>query len=205
MKEQKIALFDMDGTLFDYVSQLKKDLKEIQSTEEKDIYEYSTLHDELPEYIYKRIDLIRKHNDWWFNLPKFQLGWDLWALTQELGFDHTILTKVPKSDPDAANQKIRCIRKHCGDKCGITIVDNTKHKAKANIYGNVLIDDYPPFVESWLKYRPRGFAILPECNDNKGYSHENSLIYDGTNLDEIKIILEAILKKEPKQHWKEII
>lgn len=50
----------------------------------------------------------------------------------------------------------------------VSLVEN-----KGLVYGRVLVDDYPPYVESWLKWRPRGLVIMPAHDHNVSFSHPN--------------------------------
>ena len=57
---------------------------------------------------------------------------------------------------------------------------------KGLVYGKILVDDYPGYVERWLEWRPRGTVIMPANEENKNFSHQNVIRYDGSNLNEIK-------------------
>ncbi len=89
MKNELIALYDMDGTLFDYKTQLVKDLENLSFIGEPKIE--LNFHTSL-RYLQNRIDLITSQEFWWANLPKFKLGWDVLSITKEFGFQHNILT-----------------------------------------------------------------------------------------------------------------
>jgi hypothetical protein len=41
------------------------------------------------------------------------------------------------------------------------------------VYGKALVDDYPPYVEKWLKYRPNGLVLMPAHDYNAGFRHPN--------------------------------
>lgn len=58
--------------------------------------------------------------------------------------------------------------------------------AKGLVYGAILVDDWPEYVERWLKHRPRGLVVMPASSNNVGYNHPNVIRYDGSNIDEVR-------------------
>jgi len=187
MKENLIALFDMDGTLFDHKKSLKKELEKIGSPEEKIISFYS--HDK-PEYLKNRINLITSSESFWENLPKFKLGWDVLDIAKNLDYRIMILTQGPKSNPFAWSGKKKCIDKHFGEDFDITLT-----RDKGLVYGKVLVDDFPGYIDKWVKWRKRGQVIMPANELNQGYRHPQVIRYDGENLDEVKDSLKRIKDK----------
>lgn len=112
MPSELVALFDMDGTLFDYDGQLREDLATLMSPNEtmpEDIF------DESIPWLKARMHLIKSQPGWWRELPKLQLGWDVYHVAVELGFCIDILTKGPRSKPQAWAEKVECIMRHFGD------------------------------------------------------------------------------------------
>lgn len=182
--KDKICLFDLDGTLANYDAQLLHDLNKIKSPNEPIITD--THFDGNPDWIEQRRHIITNQNGWFLNLKKFQLGFDILYICKEIGYKISILTKGPSTKYAAWSEKLQWCHKHLGkDEIeGVTICHD-----KSLVYGNVLCDDYPPYIESWLKYRPRGLVIMPAHNFNKDYKHPNVIRYDGFNLLEITIRL----------------
>jgi FMN phosphatase YigB (HAD superfamily) len=175
--KENIALFDMDGTLCDHDSALARDYNKIKSPEEPPHKPFS---DDVPEHVKDRRRLIRSQYGWWENLERLELGFNILDMAERLGFKIHILTKGPGSSPNAWTEKMRWIKKHVGD-VEMTITDN-----KGLVYGKVLVDDYPPYIESWLKWRPRGLVIMPAHNWNENFHHPNVIRCDGSNLDEVE-------------------
>lgn len=198
-----LALFDMDGTLFDYEGQMKLDLFKLMSPSEpnpmcaENLWELSKEH----PYLKERMDLIKKVPGWWRNLPKFQLGWDVLRLAQQIGFCCHILTKGPYKKSRAWAEKVDCIAEHLGEDFPIDIMG----KDKSNLYGRVLVDDYPQYMEGWLEHRPRGLGIMPAQPANEGFEHPNVIKYDGTNIQEVARHLQSAYAREPKAHWKDLL
>jgi hypothetical protein len=179
--ETKVALFDMDGTLADYDSQLLKDLKKIASPNEPPIDGEKDAH-RVGGYIEARRHTITSQVGWWLNLKKLKLGIDILKLCKEIGFEIVVLTKGPSTKFSAWSEKVEWCNKHIKEYIkGVTITND-----KGLVYGWVLVDDYPEYIESWLKHRPRGLVIMPAHEYNKDFKHPNVIRYDGTNIEEVK-------------------
>src|SRR6056297_3590257 len=133
MKEDLIALFDMDGTLFDYEGSLKKEMEKLRSPEEKD---FSLYDKSKPEYLKNRINLITSSESFWENIPKFKFGWDVLEIAKNLDYRIMILTQGPRKNPLAWSGKKKCIDKHFGEDFDITLT-----RDKGLVYGKVLVDD----------------------------------------------------------------
>ena len=180
---EPIALFDLDGTLCDHDKGLYQALESIKSPNEPS---YRNLFDEsIPEYIKRRADIIRTPSSWWRNLEKFQLGWDVLEVAKSLDFNIMVLTQGPKKFPDSWKGKKEWVDKHLGSEIDITIT-----RDKGTVYGKVLVDDFPGYVERWLSWRDRGLVIMPANEGNKNFSHPQVIRYDGLNLDVVKKAME---------------
>jgi hypothetical protein len=193
MTVEIIALFDMDDTLFDHNGQLISDLKKTQKTEDPPITASDVFS--LPKYLIERSHQIRGTREWWANLPKFQLGWDIWQIAEELDFKREILTRANLKNPNMWSGKIDCIVKHFG----YTIPPTITASLKSRHYGNLLVDDYPQYCLDWLSKRPRGLVIIPAHDYNKNFKHSQAIRYDGTNLGQVREAMEKLkLSRMPK-------
>jgi 5'-nucleotidase len=173
-----IALIDLDDTLCDHTSALLRDLNEIAAPGESS----PRRHDpEEPDYIRLRKQLIRRQPDWWYSLPPYKPGFEILHLLWEFNFEVHVLTKGPWTTADAWAQKVRWCREHLGHSIKITITSD-----KSLVYGKVLVDDYPDYVVRWLRWRPRGLAIMPAHPHNESFSHPNVVRYDSENLLELR-------------------
>jgi hypothetical protein len=188
MEIEKIALFDLDGTLCDYESSLLSSLNELNSPEEPRIKQLSKK--ELAPHLQKRMDLIRSSVNWWANLPRFELGFTIWKLAEDLGFRRMVLTQGPKRNPNAWSGKKIWIDKNLGPETEITIT-----RDKGLVYGKILVDDWPEYIERWLKWRPRGLVIMPASSQNKKFKHKQVIRYDGSNLQQVAKEMEKVAKK----------
>lgn len=186
---EPIALFDLDGTLFDYDKALLNSLKSIKSPEENKSFD---IHDSnLPDYLKKRIDMIRSSSSWWENLEKFKLGWDILEVAKSLGYRIMILTQGPKKFPLSWMAKKKIVDKYLGPETDITIT-----RDKGLVYGKILVDDYPGYIQRWLDWRDRGLVIMPANEQNKNYSHPRVIRYDGSNLELVKKAIKAVKERK---------
>jgi FMN phosphatase YigB (HAD superfamily) len=177
MKQGKIVLFDLDGTLADYDGQLLKDLQSIACEHEPP----PVLYADIP-YLEARRHVITSQVGWWLKLEKFQLGWDVLEVAKDIGYSIAVLTKGPSQKHAAWAEKIEWCNRHLADYVdGVTITHD-----KGLVYGAVLVDDYPEYIKKWLEHRPRGLVIMPAHEHNAGFAHANVVRYDGTNLHEVK-------------------
>lgn len=184
---EHIALLDMDGTVADYEEAMRRDLDLIKAPDEQSF----PIHGPYPDYIKNRMRIIKLQPDWWFNLPKVKLGFDLYNEVRRLGFKVHVLTKGPWKTSAAWSEKLRWCRKHLHPEVGVTITED-----KGLVYGKVLIDDYPEYMERWLKRRPRGLGIMPVKESNEGFEHPNVIKYDGSNMVQIT---EALIKAKERK------
>jgi len=188
MNHDLIALFDMDGTLFDYEGSLQIELEKLRSSNEPKIdFNFNN----NPIYIQNRIDLITRNESFWSDMPKFELGWNVLEAVQEIGgYQISILTQGPRKNPAAWSGKKKCIDKHFGEDFDITLT-----RDKGLVYGKVLVDDFPGYIEKWLKWRKNGQVIMPANNFNKDFKHSQVIRYDGKNLDEVYGSIVKVKKK----------
>lgn len=178
MEPENVALFDMDGTLCDYNQGMLRALESLYGPNEDQISE-EHFHS-APDYIRNRIELIRSRESFWTDLERFQLGWDVLPIAEELGFRTMILTQGPRNHPEALSGKLRWLHTHLPD------IDFTLTRDKGLVYGRVLVDDYPKYIDRWLTWRKNGVVIMPAQEVNEDYSHPQVVRYDGSNLDEVR-------------------
>lgn len=186
-KIEDVALFDMDGTLCDYDKALLEKLEGLRSPHEPHLLSMRN----APPYIKKRADMIRASEEWWENLPKFQLGWDVLEVAKSLDYRIMILTQGPRKNPSSWSGKKKWIDKNLGEDVDVTIT-----RDKGLVYGKVLVDDFPGYIKDWLEYRKRGVVIMPANESNQNFTHPNVIRYDGTNINQVKKALELAKKRE---------
>jgi 5'-nucleotidase len=191
---EKIALFDLDGTLADYDSHMIIDYSKIKNPEEPMYYEFN--RDEEPIHVKERIKKIRNQPGWWQNLPLFKLGFDVLEITNEMGFQNHILTKSPSSSPNAWTEKYNWFKENIKSKFPSAKMTITEDKGL--VYGTILVDDWPEYIERWLTHRPRGIVIMPAHRWNKDYKHPQVIRYDGVNLDEVRKAIEQAKNRTHK-------
>jgi FMN phosphatase YigB (HAD superfamily) len=176
---ENIALFDLDGTLCDYDRKLFEDLEKLRGPQEH--AHHPPLSASTPAHILRRADLIKSQEEWWATLPRFQLGWDILAIARELNYRIMILTQGAQRIPACWSGKKKWIESNLGIDTEVTMT-----RDKGLIYGKVLVDDFPPYIEKWLKWRERGLVIMPAHTTNINYKHSQVIRYDGANLREVE-------------------
>lgn len=187
-----IALFDLDGTLCDYDGAIRRDLEGIRGPSDPD---YTSFDENMPPYIKERIKLIRNQQGWWEKLDELKLGFDVLSLARELEFIIHILTKGPRSATNAWSEKTTWSLRHVPG-AGITQTED-----KGLVYGKLLVDDFPGYINQWLMWRPRGLVIMPGHDYNKGFEHLQVVRYDGSNLEQVK---EAMTKAKLRKPYEEL-
>lgn len=178
------ALFDLDNTLCDFKLALKTGMDKIAGPGEPP-YEVEGDHDETePPHLRERRGLVKRQPGFWRNLPRFAPGFEILAETIKLGYQHTILSKGPRNHADAWKEKVEWVRANISDY--VVRMDVVLTEEKEIVYGRVLVDDWPPYIKSWLRWRPRGFVIMPAHGWNAGFEHWQVIRYDGTNLLQVR-------------------
>jgi 5'-nucleotidase len=188
-QSKNIGLIDLDGTLVDYHLALQRDLDSMRSpNEDRYIIGSQNRH---PDYIYARMESIKSRGEWWENLPKLQLGFDILDILLKLNYYVSVLTQGPKDNTIAWSHKLKWCIKNIPD------IDVTITRNKGIVYGKVLVDDYIPYIEQWLAHRPRGLVIMPAHEWNKDYTPTSNIIrYDGSNLDQIEEALAKVRQRK---------
>lgn len=180
--EKKIALFDMDDTLCDYIGQLKRDLLEFYSpeiVEKVDLY-----HGRTAREVREKIREIRAREGWWRSLIPLGSGMELWDFMKSLGFENHILTKGPYNDDNAWKEKKQWKDFYLREAKNFTITED-----KSGMRGDVLVDDFPLYVTNWLKRNENSVAILPVQPYNLDYRNPRAIISTGQNYGELEKFL----------------
>ncbi|HNC31944.1 MAG TPA: hypothetical protein PKX08_18170 [Cyclobacteriaceae bacterium] len=183
---QLIALIDLDGTLCDYQEMMSKRLLELREPSDNPEDE---LVEPPPQYILNRRQKIMTSPGFWISLRPIFAGIQLANLLTELKFDTYVLTKGPKNNPTAWSEKFEWCRIHVPH-LKVIVSEN-----KSLVYGDVLVDDWLPYVTQWQQRFVNGFVIIPRQPWNtKSHTLRNSIHYDGNNLKEIKEHLQSVKK-----------
>ena len=169
---EKIALFDMDGSLADLEKEMTAKLVEMASpvefAEGVDALQFR-YPNRSPPWLKARKKLIKLMPGFWEGLEPIQFGLDLYAMFGTLGYRRVILTRGPRNNSQAWAEKVRWCERYVPD-AGITVTLD-----KGIVYGKVLYDDFPPYIEAWLKWRPRGKVIMLDAAHNQSFQHPQVL------------------------------
>lgn len=175
----------MDNTLCDFEGQLKRDIFKLSNISSEIEINYHSPN--CPPNIQKKSKIIMSRSGWWQNLPILEDGFELYKLAKEEGAYIEILTKAPKTYPLAWTEKFLWCRKNIPD------VDNINLTLQKRKYpGDVLIDDWPNYAESWLEYNPNGRVILPLRKHNQEYKNPRAIHYTQQNIEQIRNLLQSL-------------
>lgn len=189
MKKQPklIALVDMDGTLCDHNGPFNRDLDELNKA-----FGGTLTQKTCPRFVK---NLIRNQPGWWLALRPIQLGMDIYHMLEDMGFCVTVLTKGPKGSPNAWTEKFQWCNEHLNAESDITITQN-----KGLVYGKLLLDDFPPYIEQWLEWRPRGLVLMPHHDYNADFDHPQVMrVSDETDPQEIRNRLQEVVDRTNAQ------
>ena len=185
---EKWALLDMDSSLADFEAGMKHHLLATRSPyEPEELPPEHQYPNPSPAWLKARKVLIKKLPGFWATLPVISFGMELYHAFDEWGYKRMILTKGPWKNPAAWMEKVQWCQEHVPD-ADITITHD-----KGLVYGKVLYDDYPPYIERWLEWRPRGKVLMLDSAINKDFSHPNVLRVHRTPLAEQEIKIKEFL------------
>jgi 5'-nucleotidase len=183
--DRPVALIDMDGTLCDCAGAIAEALAPLRSPGENGERE----RDDLAPHIVARRRLIMSVPGFWKNLQPLSIGFQIIDLLRGLRFDLHILTKGPAEQSAAWSEKVEWCRRHVPD-IPVIIADR-----KSVVRGDVLVEDWPPYIEEWLATNPSGVVIVPAQPWNVRLAPSvaaNALRCDGDNLGDVRRRLEAL-------------
>jgi len=180
-----VVLFDLDGTLADFHGKLSADLALIASPNDPT---FPVVRGQpRPTWFDRRCALITRQPGWYRSLPRYQPGFELYAMAREIGFTTEILTKGPYKNRSAWTQKAEwCDEQVPGDAVHVV---SQKH-----MHGAILVDDWVPYGELWLQHHPDGLLVLPAHPWNAGFDHPRAIRYDGINDVEVRERMELAWK-----------
>jgi 5'-nucleotidase len=191
MEDDRIALFDLDGSLADFEGSLRARMNALRGPSEPEITENTMLHDieQQNPYMRARMDLVKAQPGFWRDLEPLEDGFAVLGQAIRLGFAINVLSKGPTRLSSAWSEKHEwCLRQPLLAGADIHLTMN-----KALTYGLMLYDDFPPYMDAWLANRPRGLGIMPVRPYNRDYTHPNVVKWDGTNLHAVIRAMETAL------------
>lgn len=177
LSDARVALIDLDGTLADYDAAMRLALDKLRSPTDPPLDPLGS--EEGPSWLQERQLLIKQSPGFWRNLPRISAGFDVLDIIRKMGFRLMVLTNGPRKIPAAWAEKVLWVQEHVPD-AGITI-----GRDKGLVYGRVLFDDWPPYVERWLRWRPRGLVVMLDHPHNRGFSDPRVFRYTGVEKDEL--------------------
>jgi len=171
VKTEKIALFDLDGTLADFDGAMQREMLKLASPGETDPYPRE--QETEPEHIRDRRRLVKRQPGFWSKLEMLPLGEQLLYAALNMGYQISILTKAPRTNFPAWSEKVEWCHSHLPMHRNIQV---NLVEDKSLVYGRILVDDWPPYVSGWLGRRPRGAVIMPAHPWNEGFEEAYSQV-----------------------------
>lgn len=173
-----VALFDLDGTLADFDTAMRNELIRINPPGADIAHVYG---DKVPDWLEAQKTLIKSRPGFWRNLRPIPLGLKIYRLLViKHGFVPMVLTKGPRRTMGAWTEKAEWCDEHVPE-AGLTVIREGEkcEPHKDLVYGKILVDDYPPYIDRWLKWRTRGKVIMRDTPHNQGFRHPQVLrVYD---------------------------
>lgn len=160
---KQLALIDLDNTLANYAGAMRQWLELLQSP--SDLPLPADLHDGIP-YLDARMDLIKCYPGFWEDLAPIPLGFAVLEEIRSAGFRLNVLSRGPRTKPNAWTEKMRWCLRHVPD-AKVTLTT----EEKSGNYGRILFDDWPRYFEPWLDKRPRGQVIMLDHPWNQQVTH----------------------------------
>jgi len=187
------ALVDMDETLCDYSGAIAAGLARLRGPREDPKLEDGP---NPPAHIAARKRLITAVPGFWRNLAPLRSGFDVLDILISLGFDTYIVTKGPAGLPSAWTEKVEWCREHAPG-LPLVVADH-----KEVVAGDVLVEDWPPYIERWLERCPQGLVVVPATPWNSDWCLASSLSirYDGTNLNSVRERLHEVVARFEEQN-----
>lgn len=172
-----VALFDLDGTLADFDWAMHERMCQLAGPGEP-VWDPDREGDE-PEHILQRRRIIKSVPGFWTGLHAMDDGFHVMGMAHQIGFRLMILSRGPSQNSLAWKEKIDWCREKISFPHEITLTED-----KGLVYGRVLVDDWPPYIERWLAFRPRGQVIMPARRWNQDFNRPNVYRYAGHPQDD---------------------
>lgn len=177
-----IALIDMDSTLCDYHGAMEEAFEKAFGLPGIEVWKYKEFQ-----------NIVKRVPGFWRNLKLIPKGETIVRILKAYGFEPHILTKGPYKTTSAWTEKVEWCREHMPG-VPVTITED-----KGLVYGKVLVDDWPPYCESWLQFRPRGLVIMPAYPHNEGFDtkHPDRVVRLENNWSDVSAMIERAAKRVP--------
>jgi 5'-nucleotidase len=179
-KSEPIVLFDLDGTLADFDKAMSSSMSLLAATgeepweadrygeDDEPSYIETRRHLIEPSYIEARRHLIKRLDGFWFRLEPMRDGFEAMRIAITLGYKIMVCSRGPRNNP-----KLEWCRRYLPADAQVTLTED-----KGLVYGKVLVDDWPPYIERWLTWRPRGVVIMPSRRWNATFAHPQVVRYE---------------------------
>lgn len=181
--DRPVALVDLGDTLCDCSGVLHQWLAQLRGPGEHAEDEHLQ---PLPPHLEARRRLVMAAPGFWAALPPLPRGLELLDLLRDEGYAVHVLTKGPKESPAAWADKVAWCRLHVP---GVPVVVTDD---KSLVQGDLLVDDWFPYVQRWQQRHPGALAIVPARPWNVGAATQPHCVrYDGLDPSGLRAELRA--------------
>jgi hypothetical protein len=190
--KKPIAYFDMDDTLVQYTPAIERDYNLYKGPNDPG---FSPENKKIP-YLRKRIDLIRSVPGWWLSLEPHQPGFEILEVCKELGFEIRVASRGPNRCDNAWMEKFMWCKKYLPG-VGVTITLD-----KSVLLGDLLVEDYPEYLDAWLENNPKSHGIIMPYTRNSDYEHDRVFEYRNSPQDlkeRLEVVYDNILIRNAKK------
>lgn len=149
--DRPVALLDLGDTLANCRSALLAGMTRFLAPGESDFDDRVP----LPPHLEERRREVLSTPGFWRELRPRPEGFELLDILRSKGFAVHVVTKGPYYATSVWAEKVAWCRVHVPDLPVIVTDDKTR------IHGDVLVDDWMPYVDAWLSQWQTGLAIVP--------------------------------------------
>lgn len=189
--QDEIVIVDFIGSICACDDALRQEMCRIALPgDQSEVY---TTFENCPDWILARQNLITSLPDFWQNLAPSPIGFDVLRNVEGIGLPIHLSVSRVQDKVELLSSKVAWCKKH------IPEIDVLLIEGVTPMYGSVLVSDYMPYWQGWLKNRPRGVVIVPAQPWNVGaeaFDPTRVYRYDRSDIRPLHRILTAVKNRK---------